>query len=170
VEKHVIIWACVCSLRYPVCNAHAPYYFVIWGLPRFTIFFHIISQTGQLKKKILNVKCVLIFSRTSVWNKSWARYDQKCTFFFMWSTGYSCHVLMKLEFSRQIFENNVHCQIRPVRTDRRTDRHDEANGRFSQNCEKRLKMFAGSPSCYFTVCKNIILAGVDLLSKVCHHT
>ena len=39
-------------------------------------------------------------------------------------------------------------KIRPVgaelfcadrRTDRRADRHDEANSRFSQSCEKRLK-------------------------------
>jgi len=62
---------------------------------------------------------------------------------------------MKIEFSRQIFEKNVKIQnfmkIRPVlaelfRTDRqtvvprgRTERHDEANSRFSQCCETRLE-------------------------------
>jgi len=50
---------------------------------------------------------------------------------------------MKLEFSRQIFENysNIKFHENPLsgswgvpcgRTDRRTDRHDEADGRFSQ--------------------------------------
>ena len=34
---------CVCSLSYPACNAHAPYYIVICGLSGSTVFFHIIS-------------------------------------------------------------------------------------------------------------------------------
>ena len=52
--------------------------------------------------------CVLIFSTTFVWNishskKNWARYDQKCISVFMYSTGYSCQISIKLEFPRQIF-------------------------------------------------------------------
>jgi len=31
------------------------------------------------------------------------RYDHRCILVFMYSTHYSCQVLMKLEFSRQIF-------------------------------------------------------------------
>jgi hypothetical protein len=34
---------CVCSLSYPACKAHAPYYIVICGLSGSTIFFHGIS-------------------------------------------------------------------------------------------------------------------------------
>jgi hypothetical protein len=34
---------CVCSLRYPACNAHVPYYIVICGLSGSTVFSHIIS-------------------------------------------------------------------------------------------------------------------------------
>ena len=34
---------CVCSLSYPACNAHAPYYIVICDLSGCTIFFRIIS-------------------------------------------------------------------------------------------------------------------------------
>ena len=37
-SKYWIVWVCVCSSRYPACNAHAP-----CGLPRSTIFLHIIS-------------------------------------------------------------------------------------------------------------------------------
>jgi hypothetical protein len=38
-----IILLSVCSLSYPACNAHVPYYIVICGLLCCTIFFHIIS-------------------------------------------------------------------------------------------------------------------------------
>jgi hypothetical protein len=57
---------------------------------------------------------------------------------------------MKLELSRQILEKYSNFKtIRPVgaelfhadgRTDGRTDKHDEANSRFSQFCESALKM------------------------------
>ena len=78
--------------------------------------------------------CVLIFSTTFVRNishsmKNWARYDQRRILVFMWSTRYSCQILMKLEFSRQIFENTQilnFMKYRPVaaelfHADRRTD-------------------------------------------------
>jgi hypothetical protein len=35
--------------------------------------------------------------------KNLTRYRQKCWNVFMWSTRYSCWILIKLEFSRQIF-------------------------------------------------------------------
>jgi hypothetical protein len=60
---------------------------------------------------------------------------------------------MTLEFSRQMFEKYTNMKFKEnpfieswffsfARTDRRTDgqRHEEANSRFSQFCEKRLKM------------------------------
>jgi len=55
---------------------------------------------------------------------------------------------MKLEYSRQIFEKkkireNLSGRSRAVlcgRTDGRTDRHDEAMSRFSQFCERALKI------------------------------
>ena len=42
-NKYYIVWVCVCSLSYPTCKAHAPYYIVICDLSGSTIFFHIIS-------------------------------------------------------------------------------------------------------------------------------
>ena len=44
---------CLCSLNYPACKAHAPYYIVICGLSGSTIFF-----PGFSEKKLLNPKCV----------------------------------------------------------------------------------------------------------------
>ena len=55
------------------------------------------------------------------------------------SSGYYCQILMKLEFSRQIFKKNPQIsnlmKIRPMEAellyvDGQTDRHDEANSSF----------------------------------------
>ena len=52
----------VCSLSYPACNAHAPYYIVIRELSAFTILFHYYLINGMLfRKKSLNVKYVYGF-------------------------------------------------------------------------------------------------------------
>jgi hypothetical protein len=54
---------CVCSLSYPACKGHAPYYIVICGLSGSTIFYRIISQMALFSgKKLLNTKCVFWFS------------------------------------------------------------------------------------------------------------
>jgi hypothetical protein len=55
----------------------------------------------------------------------------------MLSARYSSQILIKLEFSQQVFENSSNiefCEIRPVRAEMsmRKDRHDEANSRFSE--------------------------------------
>jgi hypothetical protein len=64
----------------------------------------------------------------------------------MWSTNYSCKIVIKLEFSQQIFEKyssikfheNSSSGSKDVpcgQKDGRTDTHDEANSHFSQFCE-----------------------------------
>ena len=104
-----------------------------------------------LKKKVTEYKmCVLIFSTTFIWNflilgrAEW--YDHKYTRFFIWSTRYSCQILKKLEFSRQILEKywNIKFHENPSRGSRdvprgRTDRHDEVNSRIPQFCERVQK-------------------------------
>ena len=58
---------------------------------------------------------------------------------------YPCQILMKLGFSRHIFEklSNIKChKYRPdlfhvnIQTDRQTEKHGEANSHFSQFCEE----------------------------------
>jgi hypothetical protein len=85
--------------------------------------------------------------------ENWGRYDFK-KWVFMYSTRYSCQVLIQLEISAQIFEKYwnmtfyenqsigswvVTVMGKDVRAHRQTKRHDEADGRFSQFCERAYK-------------------------------
>ena len=103
--------------------------------------------------------CVLIspqrFSETS--RKNWVRYHHKCILISMWSTRYSCQILMKVDFSAD-FRKILKCQIlwisvrwepnRCMRADRQ-DRNDEANILVLQSCEGAWKavVFLG-PICH----------------------
>ena len=107
------------------------------------------------EKECLNLKCVFIYSTTLsesflILKKNSGRYHHKCTYVYMPRTRYSCQILMQFAFSRQIFEKhlnmkfnetpsfgsrNVPCGRTDTLTDRETDKHDEANSRFSQCCQ-----------------------------------
>ena len=55
-------WVCVCSLRYPACNAHAPYCH-LWPAPLYNIFPHYLKKARFSKKKIIyQIKYVFWFS------------------------------------------------------------------------------------------------------------
>jgi hypothetical protein len=141
--KYYKTWAFICSPRYPACNAHASYCH-LWPVRLYNIFPHyLINDTIFNKKKkqqnLLNVKCLFWFSLQLFFGnilhskKNWARYDKKCILVFTPSTRSSSKILMKLEISRQIFEKffsrkSIKWEPRcSMRTDGRTDRHDEAN-------------------------------------------
>ena len=80
--------------------------------------------------------------------KNSARYH-KCTYIFMWSMHYSCQTSMKPEFCWQIFKqySNTKFHENPSSgtlsfsawTVRQRDRHDKANGHFSQLCKYAIK-------------------------------
>jgi hypothetical protein len=108
------------------------------------------------EKVIEHTMCVLILSTAFFWNishskKNPARYYHTCTQVLMWSIRYSCQILMKHEFSWQIFDkcSNIKFHGSPVgasccmRTDGRTDResHDEPSSRFSLFCERASKVY-----------------------------
>jgi hypothetical protein len=131
-------------------------HYVICGLPCSAIFFpHYFIKGTIYTVTISIIKCVFWFSLQSLLKKifnskkNWARYYQKCILVFMWSTLYSCHILMKLEFSRQIFEkcSNIKFHENPSSGSRfvscgmtsGTDRQNEAKCRFSQFCESAQK-------------------------------
>jgi hypothetical protein len=72
--------------------------------------FSTLAHTRQaFWKKLADIKCVLIFPTTFFQNishsrKNSVRYYHSRTQVFMSSTRYSCQILMKLEFPRQIFK------------------------------------------------------------------
>ena len=87
--------------------------------------------------------CVLIFSAMSVWNishskKKSVRQYHKWTYAFMYSTCYSCQILIKLESSQQVFEKYFCVKLEQsysMWTDEKTDRHAVANSHFQQLCD-----------------------------------
>jgi hypothetical protein len=135
-------------LSYPACKLHlscAVLYCHLWPVWLCHIFPHYLIN-DSFWKKLLNIKCVLIFSTTFVWNISHsknnaARYH-KCHR-YSHKVCYSCQSLIKLEFSWQIFEmsSNIKFHENPSSVSRvvpggRTDRHDKADDCFSQVCER----------------------------------
>jgi hypothetical protein len=86
-SKYYIFWVPVCSLLYPACKAHAPYYIVIYLLtPQYV---STLSHKGHdFRKTLLNINCVLIFSTVFILNishfrKNSARYRHKSKNIFM---------------------------------------------------------------------------------------
>jgi hypothetical protein len=78
-NKYYILWVCFGSLSCPSCNVHAPYC-LLWHAQLYNILPHSHKLHDLQKKKLLNMKCVAIFSTTFVWNishskKNWVRYE-----------------------------------------------------------------------------------------------
>jgi len=108
-----------------------------------------IFETKVIERKMR----VLIFSTIPVRNifrsrNNLARYDQKFILVFMSSTLYPSWILMKLDFSRQIFEKYSDLKFieNPliggrVVAFRQTEGRDETNNRFSQFCESVYQGF-----------------------------
>jgi len=145
---------CVCSLSYPASKSRlycAILYSHLWAELFFHIFPHYLINDMILRKKIINAKCVLIPSY-SFCLKHFSFYEEISEARSQTLIGldvkprYFGQIYMTLVYSRQIFEKsssiNVHKNLsRGTRVVPcgRTDRHDEANSRFSQFCEQAYK-------------------------------
>ena len=59
---------CVCSLSYPAYKKHAPYYIVIGGMSRSTIYFHIYLTNGAIfgEKKVIEHKMFVLSETFSI--------------------------------------------------------------------------------------------------------
>jgi len=98
------------------------------------------------KKKLLDIKCVLIFYtylgwKISHYKKNSAKYCHKCTKVFTYSSGYSYRISIKLPFYGKTFEkySNIKFHDNPssgsrfVPCGRKQDRHGAANSLFYRN-------------------------------------
>ena len=60
-NNYYIFRVSVCSHRYPACNAHAPCCY-LWSVQLYKLFPHYLIKRTIFGRRLLNVKCVLIFS------------------------------------------------------------------------------------------------------------
>jgi len=144
--KHAFYILCVCSLSYLVWKVHATYYMVICGQFVFTIIFHNISQMARIsERRFAHKKCLSCFPINSVSNISrsetnWTRYYYKLWYIrilakhltslsdfnetWIFSVGFRKIFTCPTSRKSVQWKRSIPCG--------RTDRHDEANSRFSQ--------------------------------------
>jgi len=122
------------------------------ALPPVQKLYTLHHRPHDFRIKLFKKNMCFYFSTTFVWDiynskKNWEKYDKKCTLVSMQILHYSCPILMRLEFSRNIFDkyskmkrHENPCSVSRFvpcgMADWRTDRHDEAKSRFSQFYER----------------------------------
>ena len=135
--------ASVFAVIHPAWEAHEPYYTVMLpclDLPYCSTLSHTQHDFRQTSCWTQNVRFDILYK--SVWDishskKNSARYDRKITQVLIKSTRCSYQILIKLDFSRQVFKkkySNIKFHQNPCsgsrvvlcgRTDRQISRHDE---------------------------------------------
>ena len=131
---------CACAVLY--CH--------LWPVWLYLIFPHYLINGMISVEKLFITKCVFdclcnFCLRIFHSEKNRARFDQKHILVFMWSTIYISQILVKIEFSRRIFQkySNIKkpwksVQWKPrcsMRTDGQTDM-TKPSSLFSQFCER----------------------------------
>ena len=93
---------CIVSLRYPTCNTHTPH-FVLRPTPLYSVS-TLSHKWYEFRNKLLNIKCVFRLSLQLLSETFFIPRRTEQEMVFMWSTLYSCPILMKLKFSPQFVE------------------------------------------------------------------
>jgi hypothetical protein len=153
-----MLWQCACILALASWHANQIFFWAVlychlWSVRLCCIFPHYLMNSTIFRKKLLNIKCAFWFSlqllsvtflilRKFQWDVivNLHRSSRK-------STSYFCQIMIKLEFSRQIFQKsssnkfhqNPSCGSWVVlcgQRDKQTGRHHEPNKRFPQFCER----------------------------------
>ena len=127
---------------------------------------YLINGTILEKKKLLNTKCVFWFSLQLLSETFLILRGIKpditinCTHVCTWSTCYSSHHVIEIEFSWQILKKSLNIRFHlksPVEAELfhangRTDRYDKVNSRFSQIVLDSLKIVS------FLICQAYLMA------------
>jgi len=127
-NKYYTTWAFIRSLRYPECNAHAPYCHLCSALLYNICPHYLINdfRTQIIERKMCFDFLYKFYRNIFHSKKNCARYDKNIYI------AYFCPIWMKMEFSGQIFEtlSNIKFHENPSsgsrvvpygQTDRRTD-------------------------------------------------
>ena len=144
---------CVSSLRYPACNARAPYFY-LWPGPLCSTFRNYLIKGTISEKNVIEHKIVFRISlkRLSEVFFVLRRIERDMIQNLYWSSCRSTVILVRflrnldcLDFSKNPQTSNL-MKILPVgvgsfHEDRRADIHDEANSSFSKFCERAQKYF-----------------------------
>jgi len=123
---------------------------VICVLPALLYYSHCLVNDTIFGKISLNIK---LLSETFFIPRRLARYCKMCKAVHVYSTRYSCQILMKpwifstdfrripkYEISWKFVQWKASCSMRrDVRTDSHSDTHDESNSLFLQFCERPWK-------------------------------
>ena len=141
-HEYYVSLVCVCSLSYTAGNAHAPYYIVISKQFCSTAYFCFISRTAWFSENSFWIKICFNFlynfrpNYLFLWRIQWDIIKMYWLLHVNWSLFLS--VLIKLEFSRRIFEKYSNINFHEYTPSRgrvvscgRTDKYDEANRRFT---------------------------------------
>ena len=143
---------CVSSLRYRSWKARELFCY-LWPVPLYSIFshFHKRRDFRKKKKKILGITFVFRFSlqvlsETFLILRRTQRHIIKNVHRTLYKVQSFCQILIKLVLSPQIFEKYSNIKFHknpsswspvvPLGRGERTDRHDDANSRLPQFCER----------------------------------
>ena len=111
--------------------------FHLWSFWLYHIFPHYLQNARFSGKKVLKIRCALIFPTALVWNVPHSRKNSAIYFiiFFMWNSCYSCQILIKILISSTEFGKLLRYKFswKSFHWDTsfsvRMDRHNEANSR-----------------------------------------
>ena len=158
-RRKYIFWLCVCSLRCPACNAHAPYCHM-WCVQLYNVFPPYIINGRIFGGGVLNINCVIWFSpqllsetfsflrrneRDTIKNIYWpSRKEPIILVRFQWKLdfldSFEKYSNFKIPWKSVQWKPSRSMQMDGQIEDRQ--RRDEANSRFSQLCNRDSEAIA----------------------------
>jgi hypothetical protein len=151
IYKYYTFWICICSLMHPASKAHAPYCH-LWLVQLHNIFPHYLTK-GTISEKEKLMRVLIFFTILSetffllritelgmIIYEYWSPCKVPVTVIrFYWNMNYLYRFSKNTHISNSTTIRPVNAKLLHADGHRQTDRHDEANSRFSQFCERAYK-------------------------------